>query len=178
MILDYLFSLLLILSLAILGFNGVDQFPVVMPAVPYRLNISFHKRCIVEVIQFKIVDFLFSQLPISSLFRSWFHFVRQLCRGDLMILDYLFSLLPILSLAILELKGFDQFPVVMPALSFSLNIFFHKECIVEVIQSKIVDLLFSQLSISFFFCSWFHFGRQLCRGDQMFLVTSFPCCLY
>ena len=59
MILDYLFSLLPILSLATLGFNGVDQFPVVMPAVPYRLNIFFHKECIVEVIQFKIVDFSF-----------------------------------------------------------------------------------------------------------------------
>ena len=79
MILDYLFSLLPILSLATLGFNGVDQFPVVMPAVPYWLNIFFHKECVVEVIQFKIVDFLFSQLPISSFFCSRFHFVRKLC---------------------------------------------------------------------------------------------------
>ena len=86
-----------------------------------------------------------------------------------MILDYLFSLLPILSLAILVLKGSDQFPVVMPAVSFRLNIFFHKECIVEVIQFKIVDLLFSQLPISSFCRTWFNFGRQLCRGDQMIL---------
>ena len=162
MILDYLFSLLPILSLATLGFNGVDQFPVVMPAVPYRLSIFFHKECIVEVIQFKIVDFLFSQLPISSFFRSRFHFVRQLCRGDLMILDYLFSLLPRLSLPILGLKGFDQFPVVMPAVSFRLNIFFHKECIVEVIQFKIADFLFSQLPILSFCCTWFNFRRQFC----------------
>ena len=80
-----------------------------------------------------------------------------------MILNYLFSLLPILSLAILVLKGFDQFPVVMPAVSFRLNIFFHKECIVEVIQFKIVDLLFFQLPISSFCRTWFNFGRQLCR---------------